>query len=78
MKQSLLFSKTIKEIPIEVLFDDRDKGAGEKFADADLIGCPWRVVVSQKTLAAGSVELKARNKTEAELVTLGDLITKLK
>ncbi|OGN08911.1 MAG: hypothetical protein A3J46_02525 [Candidatus Yanofskybacteria bacterium RIFCSPHIGHO2_02_FULL_41_11] len=58
---------------IEVLYDDRsDKTAGGKFADADLIGCPIRVVVSNKTLEKNSVELKKRNEKEAKLVPLKD------
>ena len=66
--------KTYNELTkksVEVLYDDRsDKTAGEKFADADLIGCPWRVVVSNKTLEKNSVEVKKRNEKEAELVPL--------
>ena len=66
--------KTYNELTkksVEVLYDDRsDKTAGEKFADADLIGCPWRVVVSNKTLDKNSVEVKKRNQKEAELVPL--------
>lgn len=59
---------------IEVLYDDRsDKTAGEKFADADLIGCPWRIVISNKTLNKGSVEIKRRGEKEAELVGLDKL-----
>lgn len=59
---------------IEVLYDDReDKAPGEKFADADLIGCPIRLVVSKKTLEKNSVELKYRNKKEFELIKLEDL-----
>lgn len=55
----------------EVLFDDReDKTAGEKFAGADLIGCPARIVVSEKTLTAKSAEVKKREKKEALLQTL--------
>ena len=46
---------------IEVLFDDRNLQAGEKFADADLIGIPLRIVVSEKTLAKDSVEIKERS-----------------
>jgi prolyl-tRNA synthetase len=42
---------------IEVLFDDREMSAGEKFAEADLIGCPVRIVVSAKTIANDEVEL---------------------
>ena len=45
---------------ISVLFDDRDARAGEKFADADLIGIPYRVIVSEKTLASGEYELVTR------------------
>lgn len=44
----------------EVLYDDRDLAAGEKFADADLIGLPKRIVVSEKTLASGKLEVKDR------------------
>lgn len=60
---------------VEVLFDDRRNiTAGEKFADADLIGLPIRLVVSKKTLAENSVELKRRNETEASLVKISDLL----
>jgi len=54
---------------IEVLYDDRiDKTAGEKFAEADLIGIPVRLVVSEKTLKNNSVELKNRDKKKACLI----------
>jgi prolyl-tRNA synthetase len=60
---------------IEVLYDDRaGKSAGEKFADSDLIGIPYRVVVSSKTLAEGSVEVKKRSEDKVELVKLGEAI----
>ncbi len=52
----------------EVLFDDRDARAGEKFADADLIGIPTRVVISEKQ-TAGMVEVKRRDSDTAELMT---------
>ncbi|MFH1671172.1 MAG: aminoacyl--tRNA ligase-related protein [Candidatus Portnoybacteria bacterium] len=59
---------------IEVLYDDReDKSAGEKFADADLIGIPYRVVVSDKTLENDSVEIKRRDSDKAELVKIEDI-----
>ncbi len=45
---------------IEVLYDDRDARAGEKFADAELIGIPTRIVVSEKTLAQGGAEFTDR------------------
>jgi len=55
---------------IDVLYDDRDdKTAGEKFADADLIGIPWRAVISEKTLAKKGVELKGRAQKEAKIVS---------
>ena len=63
---------------VEVLYDDRsDKTAGEKFADADLIGCPWRVVISNKTLDKNSAELKKRNKKEAELAPLDKMVASM-
>jgi len=59
---------------IEVVYDDRaDKSAGEKFAEADLLGIPYRVVVSEKTLKANSVEVKERGKSQAKLVKINKL-----
>ncbi len=67
------------ESGVEVIYDDReDKMAGEKFADADLLGCPLRVIVSDKTLAKDSVELKYRKSGEIELVKIKDLAKALK
>ena len=64
---------------IEVLYDDRDDVTpGEKFADADLIGCPWRVVVSERTLKDDSVEIKRRNEEKCEMIKIEELIQKLK
>jgi prolyl-tRNA synthetase len=63
------------EKKIEVLFDDRaDVRAGEKFADSDLLGIPLRVVVSPKTLAANSVEIKKRSETTATVVPLNEFL----
>ena len=56
---------------IEVLYDDRDVSAGEKFADADLLGIPWRVIVSEK--AGAKAELKRRNAGTASLVAPSQL-----
>jgi len=64
----------IKKSDIEVLYDDREVGIGEKFADADLIGIPYRVVVSEKSLAAGGIEVKKRNKEKSEIVSVEKLI----
>jgi len=53
---------------IEVLYDDRDVSAGEKSAEADLIGCPYRLVISQKTLIQNGVEIKRRVSQETEII----------
>jgi prolyl-tRNA synthetase len=60
---------------MDVLYDDTERSAGEKLTDADLLGIPWRAVVSPKT--KGKVELKARNSETAELVTEAELVKKL-
>jgi len=64
---------------VEVLYDDREnKTAGEKFAEADLIGIPYRVVVSERTLEKDSVELKKRSESKAGLVKIESLLKSLK
>lgn len=64
---------------VEVLWDDRvDASAGEKFADADLIGLPLRLVISEKTLKEESVEWKLRTQKETRLVKVADLIEEVK
>jgi len=70
---------SLQKEKIDVLYDDRqDKSAGEKFAEADLIGIPYRIVVSEKTLAKNSVELKERDKRTAKMVKIKQLIKVLK
>jgi prolyl-tRNA synthetase len=59
---------------VEVLFDDRDVSAGEKFADSDLIGIPYRVVISKKSLAAGGMEVKKRNESESKIMTIDEFL----
>ncbi|NQU30620.1 MAG: hypothetical protein HQ525_08135 [Anaerolineae bacterium] len=56
-----------------VLFDDRDERAGVKFNDADLIGCPVRITVGERTLEEGSVEIKFRSKKEKELIEIDEI-----
>ena len=70
-KAQALYTK-LWAMGIEVLWDDRDTGAGVKFADADLIGLPIRLVVSQKT--GDRIEMKKRSQTDASLVTEQDCI----
>lgn len=67
--------KDLQKNNIEVLYDDREElRPGEKFADADLIGCPYRVVISKKTLEKNSVEVKKRNSQECEFVKINNVV----
>ena len=60
-----------------VLYDDRDVRAGQKFADADLLGIPYRIVISDKTVAANQYELKKRQSDEANQVSLEEVLKQL-
>jgi prolyl-tRNA synthetase len=60
----------LREAGLDVLYDDRAAGPGEKFADAELVGCPLRVVVGRRTLAAGELEVQVRRGREARTVPL--------
>jgi prolyl-tRNA synthetase len=63
---------------IEVLFDDRaDVSNGEKFANADLMGMPYRVVVSERSLEAGGAEMKKRTEEKGEVVSFDKVIAML-
>ncbi|MDR3647298.1 MAG: His/Gly/Thr/Pro-type tRNA ligase C-terminal domain-containing protein [Candidatus Babeliales bacterium] len=65
----------LQRVGIEVLYDDRaGVQAGQKFADSDLIGIPLRIVISAKTLAQNSVEVKERAKSTAELIEIDKLV----
>ncbi len=66
----------LKEAEIDVLYDDRDKSTGEKFSDADLLGIPYRVVVSEKT--AGKLEIKERKSNQTKLTSIEELIDEIK
>ena len=59
-KEADALYEKLKTAGVEVLYDDRDLRAGEKFADSDLLGIPTRVVVSEKTMKAGKLEVKDR------------------
>lgn len=64
--------KILKE-KYEIIFDDRDTSAGVKFADADLLGAPIRITISQRTMAKDSAEIKYRNTKETELIKFQNL-----
>ena len=61
----------------EILFDDREKRPGEKFADAELMGIPFRVVVSDKTLANNEAEVVNRQTGETKIVKIDELVKSL-
>jgi prolyl-tRNA synthetase len=63
---------------VEVLFDDRLESPGVKFNDADLLGIPIRVVVSSRTLKSKSAEVKRRAERESSLVSLEQVVSKVK
>ncbi len=63
----------LRELGADVLFDDRDAGPGEKFTDAELLGCPLRVTLGKRSLESGTLELQGRRGlTELEPIALGD------
>lgn len=65
----------LKEANVEVLYDDRDVSAGEKFADSDLIGIPVRLLVSKKS--GDKIEWKKRSLKETELVSVDEVMNRL-
>jgi prolyl-tRNA synthetase len=67
----------LEKAGIEVLLDDRGERAGVKFNDADLMGIPWRIVVGDKNLANGKVEVKRRDQKEARLTDAATVAEKL-
>lgn len=62
---------------IEVLYDDRDESPGIKFNDADLIGIPIRLTISQRSLKAGGVEYKRRDREERMVIPLGEVVSQV-
>ncbi len=70
---------TFEKEGIEVLYDDRENySSGEKLVEADLIGLPWRAVISEKTFLKNKIEIKRRDKKGEKLVSLKELLNLLK
>jgi prolyl-tRNA synthetase len=69
--------KQLRDLKVEVLLDDRDERAGIKFKDADLLGIPFRITISKKTLADGAVEFKNRkdDKSGVKLIKIEDVVS---
>lgn len=70
-------AKIHAQAPELILLDDRDTRAGEKFADTDLLGIPYRVIISDKTLAVDQVEIKDRQTGNVKPLTLAEFTAKL-
>jgi prolyl-tRNA synthetase len=62
----------LAEVGLRTLFDDREAGPGEKLTDAELLGCPLRIVVGRKALAAGEVEAQERRAGREHRLATGD------
>ena len=64
---------TLRDGGMDVLYDDRDLGPGEKFADAELLGCPLRLIVGRRSLESGEIEVqRRRGREDAPPIALGD------
>ncbi|MEK7548253.1 MAG: proline--tRNA ligase [Patescibacteria group bacterium] len=77
IKEADKLYEKIKESGVEVLYDDRNESAGVKFKDADLIGIPLRIVISERTLEKESVEWKLRDSEKPEFVKISDVVKKI-
>ncbi len=78
MKEANAAYEALLAANIEVLFDDRTGvSAGEKFADADLLGMPYRVVISERSLKENGAEVKKRTEVRGDVVPLAELVTKV-
>jgi len=58
------------EVGLDTLYDERDAGPGEKFTDAELLGCPARVTIGRRTLSSGEIEVQVRRGRESRTVPL--------
>jgi len=67
----------LKATGLTVLFDDRAERPGAKFADAELMGLPYRITISERLIEQGKLELTYRNTSETELLTLDELLAKI-
>ncbi|MEI7838487.1 MAG: His/Gly/Thr/Pro-type tRNA ligase C-terminal domain-containing protein, partial [bacterium] len=74
IKESEKIYKDLTEKKIDVIYDDRDVRPGEKFADADLLGIPLRVVISEKNIISNKLEIKERTKQNSEFIKPNELM----
>ncbi|MBR4611980.1 MAG: proline--tRNA ligase [Kiritimatiellae bacterium] len=76
-KAAYALEEALEAQGIDVLVDDRAERPGVKFKDADLIGCPWRVVAGAKALAKGCMEVRRRGEKESRLVPVDEVASTL-
>ena len=62
--------RELQQAGLQTLYDDRDAGPGEKFADAELLGCPLRLTVGRRTIASGELEVQVRRGRQSQTVPL--------
>jgi prolyl-tRNA synthetase len=67
----------LQDAGVEVLYDDRSEGAGAKFANADLIGCPTRLTISARTMEHQQLEYKDRDQSESRMIPRADVLAEL-
>ena len=77
VKESDLLYSAIGDAGLSVLYDDRDESGGAKFANMDLIGLPWQVIVGPRGLKEGHVEIKNRATNQKQSVPLGEVLNVL-
>jgi prolyl-tRNA synthetase len=73
-ERAVVLERRLEEQGVSVLLDDRDLRAGEKFADADLIGCPVRITLGKKTFEDGAVDVMTRVDREERRVLLDEVV----
>ncbi|KKQ46512.1 MAG: Proline-tRNA ligase [Candidatus Yanofskybacteria bacterium GW2011_GWC2_37_9] len=75
LKEADKIYESLQKNNIEVLFDDRKAvSAGEKFADADLLGMPYRVVVSERSMKENGIEIKKRSEKKGKIISYKELL----
>lgn len=78
LSESEKIYESLTNAGVEVLFDDREASAGEKFADSDLIGIPLRITVGKRSLEEGMIEIKSRTEEKGRHVKPEDLMSEIK
>ncbi len=71
------YGDTRAQAPPPPVYDDRDERAGAKFADMDLIGLPWQLIVGPRGIASGTVELKHRSSGERHELSVESALARL-